>query len=116
MEQTPLFLRNSYWVLRHGKSVPNEKGLIVSSLENGTLEKFGLASEGFNQARLAGELLLKAMLELRERYFGPSFELLSHDKLGMYHTDSSICRYNTRLRTLLRGLGIILSFRRLLNV
>ncbi|XP_064991178.1 uncharacterized protein LOC135585868 isoform X1 [Musa acuminata AAA Group] len=127
MEQTPLFLRNSYWVLRHGKSVPNEKGLIVSSLENGTLEKFGLASEGFNQARLAGELLLKismqeidekkillenvricyspfsrttdtakvvadvlgisfdscqckAMLELRERYFGPSFELLSHDK------------------------------------
>ncbi|RWW18212.1 hypothetical protein GW17_00017813 [Ensete ventricosum] len=86
MEQTPLFLRNSYWVLRHGKSVPNEKGLIVSSLENGTLEKFGLASEGFNQARLAGELLLKAMLELRERYFGPSFELLSHDKIKVCNT------------------------------
>ncbi|RRT79012.1 hypothetical protein B296_00021987 [Ensete ventricosum] len=24
----------------------------------------------------------KAMLELRERYFGPSFELLSHDKVS----------------------------------
>ncbi|CAL9072333.1 unnamed protein product [Musa textilis] len=133
MEQTPLFLRNSYWVLRHGKSVPNEKGLIVSSMENGTLEKFGLASEGFNQARLAGELLLKeikekkillenvricyspfsrttdtakvvadvlgisfdccqckAMLELRERYFGPSFELLSHDKFYNSHSGGTI--------------------------
>lgn len=31
MATTP-FLRNKYWVLRHGKSIPNEKGLIVSSL------------------------------------------------------------------------------------
>lgn len=117
------FLRNSYWVLRHGKSVPNEKGLIVSSLENGTLPEFGLGSEGLSQAQLAGELFskelkeqkilpekvricyspfsrttqtakavadvlgipfespqCKAMLELRERYFGPTFELQSHDK------------------------------------
>ncbi|WOK98413.1 hypothetical protein Cni_G07124 [Canna indica] len=123
MEPSAPLFRNSYWVLRHGRSIPNEKGLIVSSLENGTLEKFGLASEGLNQARLAGELLLKelrekniplgkvricyspfsrttdtakvvadvlgipfvspqckATVELRERYFGPSFELLSHDK------------------------------------
>ncbi|OMO92023.1 Histidine phosphatase superfamily, clade-1 [Corchorus olitorius] len=108
------FLRNKYWVLRHGKSIPNEKGLIVSSL---------LASEGVEQARLAGELFLKELKEnniplenvricyspfsrtrhtaevaasvlnipfdgpqckviddLRERYFGPTFELLSHDK------------------------------------
>jgi hypothetical protein len=27
-----LCLRNKYWVLRHGKSIPNEKGLIVSSM------------------------------------------------------------------------------------
>lgn len=26
------WLKNKYWVLRHGKSIPNEKGLIVSSL------------------------------------------------------------------------------------
>lgn len=28
---TASFLRNRYWILRHGKSIPNEKGLIVSS-------------------------------------------------------------------------------------
>ncbi|ESR35685.1 hypothetical protein CICLE_v10029216mg [Citrus x clementina] len=79
MATTP-FLRNKYWVLRHGKSIPNEKGLIVSSLENGTRREYQLASEGVDQARLAGELFLKVMEDLRERFFGPSFELLSHDK------------------------------------
>ncbi|OMO79981.1 Histidine phosphatase superfamily, clade-1 [Corchorus capsularis] len=117
------FLRNKYWVLRHGKSIPNEKGLIVSSLENGIRSEYQLASEGVEQARLAGELFLKELKEnniplenvricyspfartrhtaevaasvlnipfegpqcqviddLRERYFGPTFELLSHDK------------------------------------
>ncbi|XP_020242880.1 uncharacterized protein LOC109821092 isoform X2 [Asparagus officinalis] len=78
-ERSP-FLRNSYWVLRHGKSIPNEKGLIVSSLENGVLPEFGLGSEGLNQAKLAGELFSKATVEFRERYFGPTFELLSHEK------------------------------------
>lgn len=29
---SPAVLRNKYWVLRHGRSVPNERGLIVSSL------------------------------------------------------------------------------------
>ncbi|XP_058090673.1 uncharacterized protein LOC131237051 [Magnolia sinica] len=117
------FLRNRYWVLRHGKSVPNERGLIVSSMENGTLAEYALASEGVNQAQLAGELFdaelkasnipletvricyspfsrtrhtaevvagalnlpfespqCKVIKELRERYFGPTFELLSHEK------------------------------------
>uniref|UniRef100_A0A5B7C1K9 Uncharacterized protein n=1 Tax=Davidia involucrata TaxID=16924 RepID=A0A5B7C1K9_DAVIN len=117
------FLRNRYWVLRHGKSIPNERGLIVSSMENGTLEDYKLASEGVNQARLAGESFQKELKEnnipfenvricyspfsrtshtaevvasvlnlpfegpqckvvqdLRERFFGPSFELMSHDK------------------------------------
>ncbi|KAJ4774963.1 Phosphoglycerate mutase family protein [Rhynchospora pubera] len=72
-------LRNNYWVLRHGRSIPNERGLIVSSLENGTREEFGLAALGVEQARLAGELFKKEMVELRERYFG-TLELLSHDK------------------------------------
>ncbi|KAK9287147.1 hypothetical protein L1049_015558 [Liquidambar formosana] len=117
------FLRNRYWVLRHGKSIPNERGLIVSSMENGSLAEFQLAPEGVNQARLAGELFQKELKEnniplenvricyspfsrtthtakvvasilnlpfegpqckvmehLRERFFGPSFELMSHDK------------------------------------
>ncbi|KAF8769090.1 hypothetical protein HU200_006945 [Digitaria exilis] len=120
---SPAILRNKYWILRHGRSVPNERGLIVSSLENGTKPEFGLAPQGFEQARAAGELLRKeleemgvpvdsvkiryspfsrttetaravagvlgvpfegpsceAVVGLRERYFGPSYELLSHDK------------------------------------
>ncbi|NP_001131411.2 uncharacterized protein LOC100192740 isoform 1 [Zea mays] len=120
---SPAVLRNKYWVLRHGRSVPNERGLIVSSLENGTKPEFGLAPQGVEQARAAGEKFRKeldeigvpvgsvkiryspfsrttetarvvagvlgipfeapsceAVLGLRERYFGPSYELLSHDK------------------------------------
>ncbi|CAI0407716.1 unnamed protein product [Linum tenue] len=148
----PAFLRNRYWVLRHGKSIPNEKGIIVSSMENGIRPEYQLAEEGVIQAQLAGELLLKVTYfsfsigflliairlcwgtckivwcmqelkengipldsvricyspfartshtarvaasalsipfegpqckvieDLRERYFGPSFELKSHDK------------------------------------
>lgn len=118
-----LCLRDKYWVSRHGKSIPNEKGLIVSSMENGIKEEYQLADEGVGQAHLAGELFLKELKErniplesvricyspfartshtakvvasvlnlpfegpqckmmgdLRERYFGPSFELFSHDK------------------------------------
>ncbi|KAK6916798.1 Histidine phosphatase superfamily, clade-1 [Dillenia turbinata] len=117
------FLRNKYWVLRHGKSIPNERGLIVSSMENGTLPEYQLAGEGIDQAQQAGELFKKELQEigvriedvricyspfsrtthtakvvasvlnlpfqgpqckviedLRERYFGPSYELQSHDK------------------------------------
>ncbi|XP_059433888.1 uncharacterized protein LOC132167012 isoform X2 [Corylus avellana] len=78
--ETTSFVRNRYWILRHGKSIPNERGLIVSSMENGTRAEFQLASEGVQQAELAGELFLKVMEDLRERFFGPSFELMSHDK------------------------------------
>lgn len=117
------FVRNRYWVLRHGRSIPNERGLIVSYLENGILEEFQLAPEGVRQAQLAGELFrkdlegksiplenvrlcyspfsrtshtakvvasvlnlpfegpqCKVMVDLRERSFGPLFELMSHDK------------------------------------
>ncbi|XP_052191656.1 uncharacterized protein LOC127800977 isoform X2 [Diospyros lotus] len=61
------FLRNKYWVLRHGRSIPNERGLIVSSMENGTLEEYKLATEGINQAHLAGELFRKEL----EKYVIP---------------------------------------------
>lgn len=115
--------RNKYWILRHGKSIPNERGLIVSSLENGTLSDYQLADEGVIQAQLAAEKFRKELKDaniplesvricyspfartvhtakvvasvlnlpfegsqckvfedLRERYFGPSYELASHDR------------------------------------
>nr|VDC98283.1 unnamed protein product [Brassica oleracea] len=117
------FVGNRYWVLRHGKSIPNERGLIVSSMENGVLPEYQLAPDGVAQAQLAGQSFLKQLEEskisldkvricyspfsrtthtakvvaqvlnipfdspqckmmetLRERYFGPTFELKSHDK------------------------------------
>ncbi|KAK3195678.1 hypothetical protein Dsin_026988 [Dipteronia sinensis] len=123
MDKTTSFLQNRYWILRHGKSIPNEKGLVVSSLENGTRPEYQLAPDGVNQAQLAGELFLKelnqnniaienvricyspfsrtthtakvvasvlnlpfdgpqckVMEDIRERYFGPTFELMSHEK------------------------------------
>ncbi|KAL0920620.1 hypothetical protein M5K25_009766 [Dendrobium thyrsiflorum] len=61
MGESLSFLRNSYWILRHDKSIPNENGLIVSTMANGTLEEFGLAPEGIHQAKLAGELLDKEL-------------------------------------------------------
>ncbi|KAH1092449.1 hypothetical protein AAZX31_14G001900 [Glycine max] len=116
-------VKNRYWVLRHGKSIPNERGIIVSSMENGTRPEFQLASDGVHQAQLAAQSFqkeleanniplanvricyspfsrtthtanvvstllnlpfdgphCKVIQDLRERYFGPSFELLSHDK------------------------------------
>ncbi|XP_065865473.1 uncharacterized protein [Euphorbia lathyris] len=121
--ETASFFRNRYWILRHGKSIPNEKGLIVSSLENGIRSEYQLAPDGINQAHSAGQLFLKELKEkniplenvricyspfartshtakvvasvldipfdgpqfkvmedIRERYFGPLFELMSHDK------------------------------------
>ncbi|KAK9834143.1 hypothetical protein WJX81_002405 [Elliptochloris bilobata] len=53
----PLDLRNTYWLLRHGLSLANEAGLIVSSLENGMLPQHGLAVAGLQQATEAGQRL-----------------------------------------------------------
>ncbi|KAG6556417.1 hypothetical protein Mapa_002360 [Marchantia paleacea] len=52
-------LKNHYWFLRHGRSIPNESGLIVSSLSNGLSPGYGLAASGVIQATSAGELFLK---------------------------------------------------------
>eukprot|EP00249_Psilotum_nudum_P013078 c24141_g1_i2 orf=543-1034(-) len=51
-------LKNRYWVLRHGRSTPNEKGLIVAHLSNGVLPQYGLSPTGFVQAKTAAELFL----------------------------------------------------------
>eukprot|EP00243_Klebsormidium_subtile_P001681 TRINITY_DN13073_c0_g1_i2.p1 TRINITY_DN13073_c0_g1~~TRINITY_DN13073_c0_g1_i2.p1 ORF type:complete len:230 (+),score=39.51 TRINITY_DN13073_c0_g1_i2:199-888(+) len=122
----PAKLQNTYWILRHGLSKPNEAGLIVSSLDNGVMPEHGLAEAGKQQAKQAGRMLRSALvaekvevttvsifaspfsrtqetaaiavaelaqegegsetpsiqeaIELRERYFGPDFELKSHEK------------------------------------
>ncbi|KAI3921995.1 hypothetical protein MKX01_005684 [Papaver californicum] len=119
-------LGNTYWVLRHGKSIPNEKGIIISTMENGVLSEYRLTTEGINQAELAGESFqvwlkehnipienvrifyspfsrtkqtaeivasvlhlpfesspqCKAMVEFRERFFGPSFEFKDHNNIA----------------------------------
>ncbi|KAH7285487.1 hypothetical protein KP509_33G030600 [Ceratopteris richardii] len=54
-------LKNQYWVLRHGRSKPNERGLIVSHLSNGVLEEHALSSEGVKQAQEAGYQLIKEL-------------------------------------------------------
>lgn len=42
-------LSNRYYSLRHGLSVPQSKGLIVSKPENGLRPEWGLEMEGFDQ-------------------------------------------------------------------
>ncbi|XP_050387001.1 uncharacterized protein LOC126803250 [Argentina anserina] len=63
MAETMSFMRNKYWVLRHGRSIPNEKGFIVSSMENGIRPDYQLAPLGVNQAQIAGELFNKLLVE-----------------------------------------------------
>ncbi|KAI4996214.1 hypothetical protein ZWY2020_046805 [Hordeum vulgare] len=51
--------RPSLSSLCHGHSVPNDRGFIVPSLENGTKPEFGMASQAVEQARSVGESLRK---------------------------------------------------------
>ena len=51
------------FVLRHGWSLANEAGIVVSSLANGVLPAYRLAPEGVRQAAAAGQQLL-ALLAL----------------------------------------------------
>lgn len=44
-------LNNTYYAMRHGRSVPNEEGFIVADPRNGILPKYGLVEEGILQAR-----------------------------------------------------------------
>jgi broad specificity phosphatase PhoE len=55
-------LKNKYYVLRHGRSIPNEEGLIVSLMSNGVLPMYGLAPSGVLQAKAAGTTLAKVVV------------------------------------------------------
>lgn len=64
-------LRNRYCLLRHGKSVANERNLIVSMAPIGLLE-FGLTPEGAQQVRdalTAGEPLLAEITQIHSSDF-----------------------------------------------
>jgi broad specificity phosphatase PhoE len=50
-------MKNRYFFLRHGYSVSNDKGIICSTLENGTLPEYGLLPEGMKQIATTAEAL-----------------------------------------------------------
>ncbi len=50
-------MKNRYFFLRHGYSVSNEKGVICSTSENGTLPEYGLLPEGMKQIAITAEKL-----------------------------------------------------------
>eukprot|EP00775_Hariotina_reticulata_P007761 gene7761-7960_t len=51
-------------ILRHGRSLANEAGIIVSSIANGVREEYGLAEAGEQQAIAAGKLLKQQLADL----------------------------------------------------
>ena len=59
-------LRNSYFALRHGESIANVEGIIVSKPQSGCLPKYGLSEKGRLQvaetARLWGPVLSTDLL------------------------------------------------------
>lgn len=81
-------LRNRYWVLRHGKSIPNEKGLIISSLVclslriliafNGTPLALSVYRLECSSGLLVNLVLVAIYVKLVERY-GISGSFVSFD-------------------------------------
>ena len=45
---------NIYFLLRHGRSLANEAGIVVSLLQNGLKPEYGLTETGRQQAVAAG--------------------------------------------------------------
>jgi glucosyl-3-phosphoglycerate phosphatase len=48
-----LQLKNRYFAMRHGRSLANEQGIIVSWPENGVLPEYGLSERGRSQVEAA---------------------------------------------------------------
>ena len=55
MRRLPYNLQNTYYLMRHGRSIPNEKGIIVSKIENGVNQEHGLSDYGKDQSRQAAK-------------------------------------------------------------
>ncbi|XP_022971129.1 uncharacterized protein LOC111469895 [Cucurbita maxima] len=68
------FLRNRYWILRQGKSIPNEKGLIVSSIckEVGAVDEEDpfKRPEGGESVEDVASRLAKAVVQMESQFQG----------------------------------------------
>jgi broad specificity phosphatase PhoE len=53
--------KNTYWLLRHGRSHANEQDLIISRPENGQDPRWGLSETGRQQAAAAGGQLAQLL-------------------------------------------------------
>ena len=79
-------LRNTFYALRHGRSLANEEGIIAASPEV-ACSKYGLSLEGYKQAGKAGEQLLSA-LEGQSK----CITLVSSDLLRAFETAKTVQR------------------------
>jgi probable phosphoglycerate mutase len=101
-------LRNTFYALRHGRSLANEAGIIAASPE-AACSRYGLSPKGFEQARKVGGQLLSALE-------GQNVTLVSSDLLRAVETARTVqkslqdagCAVELTLDTQLRerGFGI----------
>ena len=84
-------LKNRYFVLRHGESLANIEGLIVSTAENGVL-KYGLSDEGRSQVKQSVTRALENNeLDANTRIISSDFKRahesakIAHDLLSSKH-------------------------------
>lgn len=50
--------KNNYYGLRHARSIPNDKDIIISSLEEGMRDKYSISFDGLDQVRTAAKLFV----------------------------------------------------------
>lgn len=60
-------LSNTYHALRHGRSKPNEDGIIISDLERGKDPMYGLVVEGRDQVRISVRRALETNVFKRKK-------------------------------------------------
>lgn len=72
-------LQNSYFVIRHGFSVPNDKKIIVSSLANGVKPEYGLADKGKQDVASKACSILEKIISTSTSIPGSSISQLQID-------------------------------------
>ena len=71
----PQKLKHNYFIVRHGFSIPNEKHIIVSTLENGIKPEFGLARKGKQDVEQKAESMLAFILESQQQNQDANIEI-----------------------------------------
>lgn len=74
-------MNNRYFFLRHGRSIPNEKGFICSTLTNGEKAENSLTPEGMKQIFQTGELLSNIVKIPKTYIFSSPFSRTLHSAL-----------------------------------